>query len=117
MIDKTGTSFENVVILGASEIISSGAFEKFRASGQMTGAFFAGVDLPEGFPDNGYTRLIEMITLAVKMAFGEAISEDPYIETVEEGQRFYRFIPHAQAIELEELKKIYTQQRKLLTSA
>lgn len=117
VIGKTNAPLKNVVILGASDIISSVAFEKFRSSGNSSGAFFAGVDLPEGFPESGYTRLLEMITLAVKMAFDESFAEDPYIETIQEGNRSYRFIPLAQAIELEELKKIYTLQQKLLTSA
>ena len=94
-------------------MISRAAFEPLKGTQQEAGAFFAGVELPEDFPPNGYIRLVEMLTMAVNLAFGEKVAQadHPYIKFQKIGDRSYIFIPKAKAYDYEVLQELYRLQR------
>ncbi|OGW74946.1 MAG: hypothetical protein A2Z72_07435 [Omnitrophica bacterium RBG_13_46_9] len=109
----------NVVILGSKDVLEDKAFDYLRGGDRPeTGAFFAGVQLPEDFPENGlgYIRLLEMLEAATRLAFGEEAA-DRNIGIRRLGPKLYIFIPKAEPVDFEGLKRIYDSQRQLLIAA
>ncbi len=110
----------NIIILGERTILDSGAFDVFRDGiAPEKWAFFAGVELPENFPDNNYIRLLEMLTDALNMWSGMPQPEDTsFMKIVQENKRIYRFIiPGPEPVDYDLLKEIYAGQLKLMKSA
>ncbi|MFC1576048.1 hypothetical protein ACFL3J_00090 [Candidatus Omnitrophota bacterium] len=64
-VNNTGTPLSRVVVLGDKAVLRSKVFDK------LEGAFFAEVELPENFPANGHTRLLEKLAIAVKRSSGK----------------------------------------------
>ena len=117
--DKKGIPLSNIVILGGQNVLASKAFDELRKSDkEKKGAFFAEVALPESFPEYSYIRLLDMLTISLKLAFGEPVSLDnPFMDISKLGDRVFRFIPRAEPLEFEELKKIYEGQRQAIVAA
>lgn len=64
--DREGASLENIVVLASQSTLAKGTkFDNIRAE-----AFLAGVD-PGNLGQDSYIRLMEMLTMAVRMAFGQ----------------------------------------------
>ncbi|MCK4852267.1 MAG: hypothetical protein KAS86_04050 [Candidatus Omnitrophica bacterium] len=118
-IGKKKTSLSNVVILGDRKVLGSKAFDAFREpDAEKEAAFFAEIALPEDFPENSYIRLLDMLTIALKLAFGEPVSpEHPFMDIVRGGRRTFRFIPRAEPFEFEELRNLYEIQRQAIAAA
>jgi len=117
---KSGITNSNVIILGDNNVIDSDRFNSFRKGADPEKwAFFAGVELPEGFPPNNYIRLFEMLTNALNLWSGKPLVEDTrYMRIVREGKRIYKFImPEIEAMDYELLKKIYENQLEAMRSA
>ena len=76
------------------------------------------MELPEAFPENGYIRLLEMLTISLNLAFGGTVSlENPHMDIVPDGPRVVRFIPRAEPVEYDELKEIYAAETRFITAA
>ena len=116
----TDISDSNVLILGQHDILEKSAFDAFREGmDPEKWAFFAGVELPEGFPDNNYIRMLEMLTKAVSLWAGKPKPSDtPFIRIVQEGRTIFRFIiPEIEPMDYGLLKDIYSAQIKALIAA
>ncbi len=119
--EETGTPLANMIILGDRKVLKSNAFDPLRnPAGEKTGAFFAEIVLPEDFPETGYVRLLEMLTIALDLAFGEQASlGDPYIRIVKDAERTVQFmpLPDAKPLGLDDLKKKYQYQARVVAAA
>ena len=118
---ETGTPLANMIILGDRKVLKSNAFDSLRnPAGEKTGAFFAEIVLPEDFPETGYIRLLEMLTMALDLAFGEQVSlDDPHIRIVKDAERTIQFmpLPDADPLGLDDLKKKYQYQARVISAA
>jgi len=115
-MEETGTPLGNVIILGREALLGGKTFDSLRGAEGADGAFFAGVRLPEDFKEDSYVRLIEMLTIAVNLAFGEEVSQEehPYVLFKEVRDRFYVLIPDATAYDYEILAKLYRIQKTVI---
>ncbi len=110
----------NIIFLGRDAILDMDAFDSFREGlDPEKWAFFAGVELPDNFPENNYIRLLEMLTNAVNLWSGKPQPADtPFMKIVQDGKRIYRFIiPEVEPVDYTFLQEIYVAQLKALTSA
>ncbi|MCK4851535.1 MAG: ATP-binding protein [Candidatus Omnitrophica bacterium] len=117
---ETDTPAADIIILGDHDVIGSRAFDPFReGTDPEKWAFFAGVELPENFPDNNYIRLLEMLTNAADLWAGKPVPLDTeFLRTVREGNRAFRFvIPESEPRDYGRLKKIYTGQLRTMKDA
>ena len=94
---ETGAPVSDFVILGNADSMRSGVFADFMGTEGEAGAFLAGVELPEDFAPDSYVRIIEMLTMAINMAFGVKVdqSEHPGVNFRKINSRFYIFVPEA----------------------
>lgn len=118
--EERGVPNSNVIILGDHSILDGKAFDSFREGvDPEKWAFFAGVELPENFPENNYIRLLEMLTNALNLWSGRPQPEDtPFMRIVQEGKRIYKFIiPEVEPMDYNLLKEIYAGQLKAMKSA
>lgn len=115
-MEDTGTPLGNVVILGQEELLGGKAFKSLRGTEGREGAFFAGVRMPKEFKEDSYVRLLEMLTIAVNLAFGESVSHEDHPDVVfeEVHNRFYVLIPDATAYDYETLAKLYRIQKTVI---
>ena len=117
---ERGIPNSNVIILGDHNVLEAGAFDSFREGiDPEKWAFFAGVELPENFPENNYIRLLEMLTNALNLWSGKPRPADtPFMRIVQEGKRIYKFIiPEVEPMDYNLLKEIYAGQLKSMKSA
>jgi hypothetical protein len=115
--EETGTPLSNVVVLGSETTVQSDEFAGLRSTDTEQRAFLAGVN-PKNLTENSYIRVLEMLTLAVKLAFGEIDSvPDPKISASKLGPRLWIFIPEAEPFDFKELKQIYDSQLQALVAA
>jgi hypothetical protein len=116
---ETGTPLKNVVILASQETLGESCvnFEKFKQgpTGAL-GAFMAAVDSSE-LTDFSDVRLVEMLTVALKMAFGEKAASSPELEIVPISERIVRLIPRASKVDPAELKRRYELQTQTIVAA
>ena len=114
---ETGTPLSNVVVLGSETTVQSDEFFELRSTDTEKKAFLAGVN-PKNLTENSYIRVLEMLTLAVKLAFGEIDSVlDPQIAASKLGPRLWIFIPEAEPFDFKELKQRYDNQFQALVAA
>lgn len=67
--EDSDISKSNIVVVGEKDVLSSGAFDALKAENEEeVGAYFAEVIVPEGFPDDGDTELIRIISQAIQEA-------------------------------------------------
>lgn len=123
-IDKENAQPSNTIILGSCKVLESDAFSGFRTlDGSGKSAFFAKVTIPEEFPETGYVALLDMLSAAIRLAFGESAAslDNPFVDILEERARTFSFIPKiipdAERIGLIELKKAYDSQAQFITAA
>lgn len=117
---KRGVPNSNVIILGDRSVLDEKSFDTFRKGvDPEKWAFFAGIKLPDNFPENNYIRLLEMLTNALNLWSGKPQPEDtPFMRIVQEGKRIYKFIiPEVEPMDHNLLKEIYAGQLKLMKSA
>ncbi|RKY41225.1 MAG: hypothetical protein DRP85_06940 [Candidatus Makaraimicrobium thalassicum] len=118
-VGRRKTPLSNVIVFGDQKVLDAEAFDLLRTpEAEENGAFFAKIALPEDFPENSYVRFLEMLTMAMNLAFeGPWVSLDTsLIDVVREGNRTFRFIPKAEPFEMEELKEMYEEQKKILAA-
>jgi len=115
--DKHGTPLSNMIILGDEDILRNKVFEPLRGGDEQKGAFFAGVRLSEGFSERSYIRMLEMIGMAVDLAFDKRVVETdhPHVKFFPDkktGYRMYIFIPASTPFDLITLSELYRIQRR-----
>ena len=119
VIERDNVPLKNVIVLGSMLTIARSEFEAIRATSETdtNKAFMVGVDTQELTGDS-YVRLLEMITMAVRMAFDQKpISDHPAIEVITMNPRLVVFIPRAEPMDLDAIKRIYDSQAKILSAA
>ncbi|HPM43267.1 MAG TPA: hypothetical protein PLV52_05505, partial [Candidatus Omnitrophota bacterium] len=75
---KTGAKARNVIVLGTKGVVDMlSGLEELKGETEEEGAFFAEMDTTEmtGFQ---YIRLLQMLTIALKAAYGEGVSQSSY---------------------------------------
>jgi uridine kinase len=117
-IGRSGARPADVVVLAGAGTLRSRAFDKLRTTESKEGAFLAEVD-PSNIEELSYVRLVEMLTIAVKLAFGGTVAaaSHPDIVIQELGSRIIRLIPRAEPLRPEELREIYEAQAQSLAAA
>lgn len=118
-VHDEGVSLKNVVVLASSETLSNDYFESIRAEddADLNKAFLAEIDA-SNLSGDSYVRILEMMTMAVRLAFGQrAAGYHPDIEINYINNRTVVFIPRAEPVDYEDLKQIYRNQRKILLAA
>jgi len=106
---------EDVIIMG----FGRDEFDQIRTSRKEIGqkVFFAAVDAAN-LADDSYVRLMEMLTIAMRMAYGpEGIVLSPNVSVIQgEGGRNFIFIPMPEAQPIDP-RSIYRAQISILHSA
>ncbi|MBN1526964.1 MAG: nucleotidyltransferase domain-containing protein [Candidatus Omnitrophica bacterium] len=115
-----GVRGEDIVILASEETLKSEKFNVLRSADEEKRAFFAEID-PKNLTDLTYIRLLEMLTIAMKLAFRDTATMAGHPDIIVEslGKRVARLIPKAESVEkdLESLKKRYDTQKRALEAA
>lgn len=107
---KKGKTGARVVVLAGKETVTLNEFATLR--NDERGAFVVGVDNQELTVDS-YIRLMEMLTLALKLFTGFEITQDstPIKIVKDDKLHIYIFIPRAEPMKYEQLKMIYEVQK------
>lgn len=107
---KEGKAGAKVVVLAGENTVKSDEFAGLRADEKN--AFVVGVNNQELTTDS-YIRLMEMLSLALKLSAGLEISLDNAHITItkDNGLHIYIFLPHAEPMDYERLKVIYEVQK------
>lgn len=107
---KEGRAGAKVVVLADKNTAVSDEFTALR--NDQENAFVVGVDSQE-LTTNSYIRLIEMLTLALKLSEGLEMSLDNAHMTItkDNERHLYIFLPHAEPMDYEQLKMIYEVQK------
>lgn len=107
---KDGRSGAKVVVLASKDTVASDEFTTLR--NDQKNAFVVGVDNQELTTDS-YIRLMEMLTIALKLSAGLEISlnNDHMTITKDNERHLYIFLPHAEPMDYERLKVIYEVQK------
>jgi len=118
-IDEGKVPLKNVVVLANEETLASDDY--FKAMMEMDASeekpFLAGVNAKD-LGEDSYIRLLEMISMAMRMAFGQrTISDHSAVEVRHLNDRYVIFTPKADPVNFERLKEIYDIQRDILTKA
>ncbi len=109
----------NIILLGSGNVFEEKDFDRFRESSKPEEhAFFAEVD-KENIKSNSYIRLISMLTIAVKLAFGETVlaGDHPNVrfsKKTPDNSRYYTVELDAEPFDYAVLKKMYQLQRNLI---
>ncbi|MBP7056111.1 MAG: hypothetical protein KBB52_04600 [Candidatus Omnitrophica bacterium] len=116
---ETGAKPKNVIVLGTKGTIESLSSEdELKGETEDDGAFFAEMDTTEisGFQ---YIRLLQMLNIALKAAYGERVNQSSYpmIEIKKITKRFIRLIPKAEKVNSNDLPDIYKKQAETLQAA
>ena len=106
---KEGKYGAKVVVLAGKDTAASDDFAPLRNDGKN--AFVVGIDNQELTADS-YIRLMEMLTIALKLSVGLEISLDNAHITItkDNEHHIYIFLPHAEPMDYERLKSIYRVQ-------
>lgn len=107
---KEGKAGAKVVVLAGKDTVVSDEFATLR--NDQDRAFVVGVD-SQGLTTDSYIRLMEMLTLAIKLSAGLEVSLDnAHITITRDNERhLYIFLPHAEPMNYEKLKMIYEVQK------
>ena len=111
---------ENVVVLASESTINLDEFSSIRASDDRDKkkAFMAGVN-PGNLTGDSYIRIMEMISMAMRMAAWQdpLSSHSSKIELEFKNNRIVTFIPKIEPIDIMGLKRIYEAQLRILQAA
>jgi len=119
VIERDKVPLKNVIVLGSQDTINRKEFDAIRATSDtdIDKAFMAAID-GAGLTGDSYIRLLEMITMAVRMAFNQKpISNHPAIEVITKNPRLVVFIPRAEPMDFDAIKRIYDSQVTILAAA
>ena len=98
-----------MVVLTGEATAKSEDFASLRSN---TNAFIVGVNNQELTVDS-YVRLMEMLTMALKLSAGLEVTQDSTVITIKKDDTYkiYIFIPHAEPMDYERLKHTYEVQK------
>lgn len=107
---KEGGLNARVLVLAGEDAVKSDDFATLR--NDEKGAFVVGINNQELTTDS-YIRLMEMLTLALKLSVGLEITRDSTSIKITRDDKLhiYIFIPHAEPMDYEQLKTIYEVQK------
>ncbi len=107
---KEGKTGAKVIVLAGENMVKSDDFAPLR--NDEKNAFVVGVNNQELTTDS-YIRLMEMLTLALKLSAGIDVSLDNIHITItkDNEHHIYIFLPHAEPMDYERLKVIYEVQK------
>ncbi len=107
---KKGMANAKVIVLAGENTVKSDEFTPLR--NDEKNAFVVGVNGQELTTDS-YIRLMEMLTMALRLSAGIEISLDnAHITITKDNERhLYIFLPHAEPMDYERLKVIYEVQK------
>jgi signal transduction histidine kinase len=105
---KTNPNAKVVVLTGEATAKS----EDFALLRSNANAFIVGVNNQELTVDS-YVRLMEMLTMALKLSVGLEVTQDSTVITIKKDDTYkiYIFIPHAEPMDYERLKHTYEVQK------
>ena len=108
---KKGMAGAKVIALAGKEMVGKDEFAPLRDDEKN--AFVVGVDSEELTPDS-YIRLMEMMTLVLKLSEGLEIDKDstPITITKDDKLHFYILVPPAEPMNYDKLQPIYGAQIK-----
>lgn len=106
---KEGKTNAKVVVLAGENIVKSDEFAPLR--NDEKNALVVGINNQELTTDS-YIRVMEMLTLALKLSLGLEVSLDNAHITItkDNERRLYIFLPHAEPMDYEQLRQIYRVQ-------
>jgi len=116
---------KNIVVLASAktlgitkEGLKPSAFDFLRSTESEERALLAGIE-PENIKELDYIRLLEMLTIAMKLAAGETVTskDHPNIAIENVARRIIRLIPKAEPKDYNELKRTYDSQATSLRAA
>lgn len=114
---NSGTPLSQVIAIGGEAAIRSEAFNELRSTESLRKALLIGVDA-KGLNEESFLDIPEMLTYAVKLAFGDIDSVDSEnLTAIRAGPRMWIFIPKARPMSFEERKTFYDCQLRTLTAA
>ncbi|MBD3379511.1 MAG: hypothetical protein GF408_03505 [Candidatus Omnitrophica bacterium] len=119
VIDKERVPLEDVLVMAGKNTLEDDFFREIRAGddNDREKAFIAEID-PAGLTEDSYIRFLEMLDMAVRMAFNDEElqgTERLGVEMI--NSRTVLFMPRAEPLDYEMLEKIYRNQRKALIAA
>ncbi|MCK4852124.1 MAG: hypothetical protein KAS86_03320, partial [Candidatus Omnitrophica bacterium] len=110
---------KNIVVLADRKTVEKQEFALIRAEDDSDPdkAFIVGVDAGE-LTDNTYVRLLEMLTLALRLASSQKLfSNHSGIKLKKMNSRYYIFTPKAEPFDIEIMKELYSAQKRILSAA
>ncbi|RKY40668.1 MAG: hypothetical protein DRP85_08175, partial [Candidatus Makaraimicrobium thalassicum] len=121
--DRTSTKLSNVVVLASNDTINAERFKRLRSTREEKRAFLAGIDTTE--LDKAKTldsqlnviQIIKMISIALELAMGKEAPDLPLIAEYNKALRMVIFLPKAEPMEYEDLKKLYKMRKLALQAA
>ena len=114
---KKGVSYANIVVLGPESILRDEAFRGLKSTSTEMKALLVGID-GRNLSDENYIMLVEILDIALKMAFeGDKLSSLAGVVVENKGPRQWLFIPEAKQEDFNEWKKVYDAQRDLIAAA
>ncbi|MEA3488865.1 MAG: HEAT repeat domain-containing protein, partial [Candidatus Omnitrophota bacterium] len=121
--EETSTKLSNVVVLASNNTINSERFDGLRSTRQKKRAFLAGIDTRE--LDKAKTtdsqinviQIIGMISIALELAMGKEAPDLPLIAEYDKALRIVIFLPKAEPLEYEQLKRLYKMRMLALQAA
>ena len=114
---KKGVSYANIVVLGPESIVRDEAFRGLKSTSTEMKALLVGID-GRNLSDENYIMLVEILDIALKMAFeGDKLSSLAGVVVENKGPRQWLFIPEAKQEDFNEWKKVYDAQRDLTAAA
>ncbi|MFH1189802.1 MAG: ATP-binding protein [Candidatus Omnitrophota bacterium] len=107
---RPGKENARVIVLAGKDAVVSDKFAALRNDGKN--AFVVGVDNKE-LTDDSYVRLMEMLTLTLKLSMNFGIPPDstPINIVWDDRLHIYIFIPHAEPMDYEQLEMRYEVQQ------
>lgn len=120
-ISKENIPYKNVVILASQSTVEDGGLSWIKAINDTdeASAFLVGVN-PMKLRDDSYIRLLEMLTMALRMSQGEMpLSSHSKIEVFMKNARLFTFIPMPEAtpLDIETIKMLYRSQTEPIAAA
>jgi len=119
MVNSNLVRRKDIVIVAGKDTLEKDAFSAVTSGGETDtdSAFLAGVD-PKNLTGNSYIRLMEMLTMALRMASGKAsLSDHTGIKIILKGSRTAILIPKAEPFDILIIRNIYDAQKKALIAA
>ena len=125
--EKTRTNLRNIVVMASSDTINSASFAALRNADENDRPFIAGIDpaeLIKFYSEFGettgnqlYVRLTQLLCITLELAAGKEPPHTPMIVSYDKKMRIVIFLPKAEPLDYELLKKAYAAEKAALAAA